>query len=118
ADGVVDDAREVLSAPVATGETRQSEGRGEQPSVGEVVHSGHELLAREVARDAEHDQATGACDEREPAIARIAKGIRHLVSLPGSSPHAPPGRRRSGAGAARDDRAPREPPRLRWPEPR
>src|SRR5690606_1610166 len=57
-DGFADDLREVLRLPLTAREAREREARGEQPAVGQVVDRRHELLAGEVARDAEdHESA-------------------------------------------------------------
>ena len=50
---------EVLRTPVAPCEAGQREGGVEQTAVGEVVDGGQELFAREVAGDAEDDEAAG-----------------------------------------------------------
>lgn len=46
----------------------------EQASVGQVVDGGEQLLACEVAGDAEDDEATGRRDAREPAVFGVAQG--------------------------------------------
>ena len=56
-DRVVHDLREVLVVPVAAGEADEREAGRQQAAVREVVDRGHELLAGEVAGDAEDDQA-------------------------------------------------------------
>ncbi len=58
-DGVVHHLGEVLGGPVAAREAGQGEPRRQQATVGQVVHGGHELLARQVARDAEDHQPLG-----------------------------------------------------------
>ena len=75
---------EVLRAPVAARKAGERERRVEQTTVGEVVDRGKELLAREVARDAEDDEATRWGDARKPAILGIAQGgdlVGHEWSL-------------------------------------
>ena len=74
----------VLGAPVAAREAGQGERRVEEAAVGEVVDRGKELLAREVARDAEDDEAAGRGDARKPAILGITQGgnlVGHEWSL-------------------------------------
>ena len=55
-DRVVGDLREVLVLPVPAGEADQGEARRQQPAVGQVVDGRHQLLAGQVAGDAEQDQ--------------------------------------------------------------
>ena len=54
--------------------TRLKPGR-QQAAVGEVVDRRHELLARQVAGDAEDDQPAGSGDAREPPVARVAQRV-------------------------------------------
>ncbi len=75
-DGVVHDLGEVLVLPVAAGEAHQGEARRQQTPVGEVVHRGHQLLAGQVAGDAEDDQARRPRDAREPSVGRVTKRVR------------------------------------------
>ena len=75
AHGVVHDLGEVLVGPVAPGETDQREAGWQQAAVGEVIDRGHQLLAREVARDSEQHQRGGAGDAGKAAILRRAEGI-------------------------------------------
>ncbi len=72
---VVHDLAEVLVGPVAAGEADQREARRQQPAVGEVVDGRHELLAGEVARDAEDHQAARPGDARQPLVARVAQRV-------------------------------------------
>ncbi len=76
-DGVVHDLREVLVLPVAAREAREREARRQQAAVGEVVDRGHELLAGEVARDAEDDEPARA---RDPGQAQVEGSRRGLCS--------------------------------------
>jgi hypothetical protein len=50
---VVGDLREVLVFPVPAGEPDQGEAGRQQPSVGQVIDGRHQLLAGQVAGDAE-----------------------------------------------------------------
>ena len=69
-DRVVHLALEVLVVPVAAGEPDQAEPGRQQAAVREVVDRRHELLARQVAGDAEDDQRARARDAVEPPIGR------------------------------------------------
>ena len=80
-DRVVDHLREVLVLPVAAGEADEREARRQQAPVGEVVDGRHQLLAGQVARDAEDDQARRPRDTREPSVRR-----RHAAGWLRSSP--------------------------------
>ena len=94
--------REVLVCPVATGEPDEREAWRQQTSVGKVVDRRHQLLARQVAGDAEDDEAARASDVREPPVLRIAERV-------GRAPHAVIATARSagrcGAGRSRVDEA-------------
>ncbi len=83
-DRVVDDLREVLVGPVAPGEADEREARGQQPAVGEVVDRRHDLLAGQVAGDAEEHQARRARDAREPSVLGIPErvGSHHAADQP------------------------------------
>jgi hypothetical protein len=72
---VVHDLRKILVDPVPAGEAHQGEARWKEPPVGEVVHGGHELLARQVAGDPEDDQGTRARDAVESSVGRQAQRI-------------------------------------------
>ena len=72
---VVDDLLEVLVGPVATGEPDEREARRQQSAVGEVVDRRHQLLARQVARHAEDDEARRAGDAVEPVVLRGAERV-------------------------------------------
>ncbi len=74
-DGVVDDLREVLVLPVATGEADQREAGRQQPAVGEVVHRRHELLAGEVSGHAEDDERARSGDAVEAAVIGVAQRV-------------------------------------------
>ena len=83
-DRVVDDLREVLVGPVAAREADQAEARRQQAAVGEVVDRRHDLLAGQVAGDAEDHHAARAGDPRQPPVLRIAQriGLGHRVAFP------------------------------------
>jgi hypothetical protein len=66
---------EVPVAPVAPGEAEQREAGREQPAVGQVVDRRDELLAGQVARDAEDDQRARVGDPRQPAVAGGAERV-------------------------------------------
>ena len=66
---------EVAVAPVAAGEAEQGEARRQQAAVGEVVDRRDQLLARQVAGDAEHDQRARARDARQPPVADVAQRV-------------------------------------------
>ena len=72
-DGLVHDLREVLVLPVAAREAHEREARREQTPVGEVVHGGHELLARQVSCHAEDDERARTGDAVEAPIVRVAQ---------------------------------------------
>jgi hypothetical protein len=66
---------EVAVAPVAPGEAEQREAGRQQPAVGQVVDRRDELLAGQVARDAEDDQRARVGDPRQPAVAGGAERV-------------------------------------------
>ena len=74
-DRVVDDLGEVLVGPVAAGEADQREARRQQAAVGQVVDRRHQLLAGQVAGDAEDDQAARAGDPGQPPVPRVAQRV-------------------------------------------
>ncbi|MFK4542229.1 hypothetical protein RKD29_001825 [Streptomyces tendae] len=74
-DGVVHDLGEVLVLPVAAGEPDEREARRQQTPVGEVVHGGHELLAGQIAGDAENDQTRRPRDTREPSVCGVTQRV-------------------------------------------
>jgi hypothetical protein len=65
---LVDDLLEVLVLPLAAREPDEREARGQQAAVGQVVDRGHQLLAREVARHPEDDEAARSGDAIETAV--------------------------------------------------
>ena len=82
-DRVVDDLAEVLGGPVAAGEADEREARRQQPAVGEVVDGGHELLAGEVAGDAEEDEAARTGDAGEALVLRVRRGFSPCATRAG-----------------------------------
>jgi len=80
-DRIVDHLGEVLLVPIPPRKTGERERGRQQAPVGKVVHRGHELLAGEVARDAEHHEAARACDARQATIARVPQAVRHASAL-------------------------------------
>ena len=66
---------ELAVAPVAAGESEQHEPRRQQTAVGQVVDRRDQLLAGQVAGDAEHDQRARVGHARQPAVARIAQRV-------------------------------------------
>ena len=90
---------EVLVGPVAPREPDEREPRRQQAAVGQVVDGRHELLAGQVAGDAEEHEAARAGDPRQPAVARVAErvdsvGVQMRVRTAGLSAPPPRGRRR------------------------
>src|SRR5699024_836865 len=69
---------EVVVGPVAAAEADQAEAGRQQTAVGEVVDRRQQLLAREVAGDAEHHHRAGPCDERHATVARVAQRIGRI----------------------------------------
>ncbi len=105
---------EVAVAPVAPGEAEHDEAGRQQPPVGQVVDGRDQLLAGQVAGDAEDHQSAGLRDPRQPAVLRVAQRVHaasslrivHVVIVTRAAlrPHPAAGRRpppgRSGAAAA------------------
>ena len=89
---------EVLVGPVASGEADQREPRRQQAAVGEVVDRRHELLAGEVAGDAEDHQAAGPGDARQPPVARVAQRV--VRGRPDAGAHGRPQRPAAGRAAS------------------
>ena len=93
-------------APVAACESDHHEPGREQPTVGQVVDGGQQLLLGQVAGHPEDDQRARLRDPGQSPVQRVAKGVReHLRSgLPGrwrrrgAAPRRPGGR--SGAATA------------------
>ena len=69
-------ALEVAVAPVAAGEPEQHEVGRQQAAVGEVVDRRQQLLARQVAGDAEDDQRARFRYPRQPPVGGIAQRVR------------------------------------------
>ena len=98
-DRLVDDLAEVLVGPVAPGEPDEREAGRQQPAVGEVVDRRHELLAGEVAGDAEEHQAARSGDAGEALVARVAQRVR--LGGDARRAHARPCRGQTGPGPGR-----------------
>ena len=82
ADRVVDDlVRSPASAQSRRAKPTSAKPGGSRPAVGQVVHGRHELLAGQVAGDAEDHQAAGPGDARQPPVARVAQRV-----APGGDP--------------------------------
>ncbi len=80
-DVLLDPVGEILVAPVAPAETGQAELRGQQSPVGQGVDGRQELLAGEVAGDAEDDDRARPGDPRQPEVPRIAQGVGPGVAV-------------------------------------
>jgi len=78
-DRLVDHLGEVLILPVPAGETDEPEARRQEPAVGQVIDGRHELLAGQVARDAEDHQHAGARDARQPPVERVTQWVHVVV---------------------------------------
>ena len=74
-DGVVHHLGEVFLRPVAAGEPDERETGRQQAAVREVVDRRHQLLAREIAGDAEDDDPRWTGDERQSLVPGIAERI-------------------------------------------
>ena len=72
---VVHDLHEVLVGPVTPGEPDEREPGRQQPAVGQVIDSRHQLLACQVAGDSEDHERARAGDPRHPLVARIAQRV-------------------------------------------
>ena len=72
---VVHDRGEVLVGPVAPGEAHQAEARRQQAAVGQVVDRRHDLLARQVAGDAEQHHPARPGDAGQPPVPRVAQRV-------------------------------------------
>jgi hypothetical protein len=77
----VGDLGEILVLPVPAGEADERETRREQAAVGQVVDGWHQLLARQVARDAEHDEDAGPGHAGDAPVSRIAERITRFGHL-------------------------------------
>src|SRR5699024_8434245 len=69
---------EVVVGPVAAAEADQAEAGRQQTAVGQVVDRRQQLLAREVAGDAEHHHRAGPCDEGHATVPGVAQRIRRI----------------------------------------
>src|SRR5699024_10101418 len=79
---VMHDGGEVLVLPLAAGEADEGEPRGEETAVGEVVYGGQQLLAGEVARDAEDDERARSGDAIEAPVVGVAERV--VAAMDGS----------------------------------
>ena len=61
--------------PVAAGEPGEREARRQQAAVGQVVDRRHQLLAGQVAGDAEDHQTARPRDPRQPLVARVPQRV-------------------------------------------
>ena len=75
AGGVAGQLGELRVAPVAAGEAEQREVGGQQAAVGQVVDRRQQLLARQVAGDAEDDQRAGLGHPGQPPVPRIPQRV-------------------------------------------
>jgi hypothetical protein len=66
---------ELLGGPVTAAVADETESGGQQTPVGEVVDRREELLARQVAGDAEDDESAGAGDAGETTVIAVAQRI-------------------------------------------
>ena len=86
--------------PSRGGRTRRGEPRRQQPAVGEVVDGRHQLLAGQVAGDAEDHQPARAGDAGQPPVLRVAQRVgvapsdRSSAQRRADAVEARPGRRR------------------------
>ena len=69
---------EVAVAPVAAGEAEHHEAGRQQAPVGQVVDGRDELLAGQVAGDAEDDQRARLRDPRQPPVLRVPQRVAPL----------------------------------------
>ena len=74
-DRVLHDLREVLVRPIASGEADQREPGRKQTAVGQIVHSGHELLAGQVAGHPEDHQRARTGDAVETVVVGVAQRV-------------------------------------------
>ena len=74
----VGDLGEILVLPVPPGEADEREARRQQAPIGQVVDGRHQLLAREVTGDPEHDQHTRPCHPGDAPVPRIAQRVPRL----------------------------------------
>ncbi len=75
---LVGDLGEILVRPVPPGEADEREAWRQQAPVGQVVDRRHQLLAREVTGDPEHDQYARPCHPRDAPVPRIAQRVSRL----------------------------------------
>ena len=115
--GLLDERRELLVAEVLPGEADEGESGRQQAAVGQVVDGRDELLAGQVAGDAEQDQAARAGDPGQAAVLRVAQRVRSRCSSEQQLAQRREGdsTRRPGAAAAPGVRARGGPARRRRP---
>jgi hypothetical protein len=96
--GLVGELGEILVLPVAPGEAHQGEARRQQAAVGQVIDGWQQLLARQVAGDAEDDQHAWPGDPGNAPVTWIPQRVlrRLLAGQDGRI-----GRRRPAAALAR-----------------
>jgi hypothetical protein len=75
--GAAGEGLEVVVTPVAPGEAEHDEARWQQAAVGQVVDGRDQLLAGEVARDAEDDECARPGNPGQAPILRIPQRVRH-----------------------------------------
>ena len=75
-DGVFSDLGEVLISPVPAGEADEGKRRGQEAPVREVVDRRKQLLARQVAGNAEENQSTRSGDSWQASVVGVAQWIR------------------------------------------
>src|SRR5262249_4431152 len=110
---IVNDLREVLVFPVPPGEPDQGKPRRHPAAVGRVSHRRHQLLAGQVAGDAEQHKHARAGHPRDTPVPRVAQRVRGAHRLdPVALARAAPSTWRSPA--ARSRRCSRTAGLLRW----
>ena len=66
---------EVVVAPLASAEAHETEGRGEETAIMEVIDGGEQFFAGKIARHTEHHDRARSSDEGEATVARVAQGV-------------------------------------------
>ncbi len=82
---IVDDLAEILVGPISSGETDKRERGGQQSAVAQVVDRRHQLLAGQIAGDAEDHDTAGARDPGHPLIALVAQRVTPVCHLAAAS---------------------------------
>ena len=80
--GVVDDLLKSWSAQSRRAKPTSEKPGRQQPPVGQVVDGGHQLLAGQVARDAEDHQAARPGDARQPLVPGVSQRVAADSSRP------------------------------------